>query len=69
MVLGSTGCRQAAAFAKMGADVTVTEPCGLIPEGYNLVYDTVTYCFSSFAPSLYIAKIFILLDHLRVVYV
>jgi len=42
MVLGYAGCRQAAAFAKLGADVTVAEPCGVIPEGYDLVYDAVT---------------------------
>jgi hypothetical protein len=42
LVIGETGCKQAAAFAQLGADVTMAEPCGLIPEGYDLVYDTVT---------------------------
>ena len=41
-VLGDTECKQAIAFAKLGADVTVIKPCGVIPEGYDLVYDTVT---------------------------
>jgi len=42
LVLGPAGCRQAAAFAKLGAYITVTEPCGVIPDGYDLVYDAVT---------------------------
>ena len=42
LVLGDTKCKQAAAFAKLGADVTVVEPGGAVPDGYNLVYDTVT---------------------------
>jgi len=42
LVLGKAGCRQAAAFAKLGADVTVAEPRGEIPDGYDLVYDAAT---------------------------
>ena len=42
LVLGGAGCKQAAAFVKLGANVTVTEPCGVIPDGYDLVYDAVT---------------------------
>jgi hypothetical protein len=42
LVLGYDGCKQAVAFTKLGADVTIAEPCGEIPEGYDLVYDTVT---------------------------
>ena len=42
LVLGDTMCKQAAAFVKLGADVTVAEPGSMVPDGYDLVYDTVT---------------------------
>jgi len=42
LVLGDSNCKQAAAFVKLGADVTVAEPSGVIPKGYDLVYDAVT---------------------------
>ena len=42
LVLGDAGCRQASAFVKLGANVTVIEPRDVIPDGYDLVYDAVT---------------------------
>ena len=42
LVLGDAGCRQAAAFARLGADVMCAAPSGVIPEGYDLVYDATT---------------------------
>jgi hypothetical protein len=42
LVLGDAGCKQAAAFIKLGADVTIAEPGSAVPDGYDLVYDTVT---------------------------
>ena len=42
LVLGDAGCRQTAAFVKLGADVTVAEPGSTVTAGYDLVYDTVT---------------------------
>ena len=42
LVLGDAGCKQAAAFIKLGANVTVAEPGSAVPDGYDLVYDTVT---------------------------
>jgi len=42
LVLGDVGCRQASAFVKLGADVTVAEPGSAVSDDYDLVYDTVT---------------------------
>jgi len=42
LVLGDTGCKQAAAFVKLGADITVAKPGSTKLDGYDLVYDTVT---------------------------
>ena len=42
LVLGEAGCKQIAAFVKLGADVTVAEPGSAVPDGYDFVYDTVT---------------------------
>jgi hypothetical protein len=42
LVLGEAGCKQAVAFIKLGADVTMAEPGSAVPDGYDLVYDTVT---------------------------
>ena len=42
LVMGDAECKQAAAFVKLGANVTMSEPCGVIPDGYDLVYDAVT---------------------------
>ena len=42
LVLGDAKCKQADAFVKLGAEVIVAESCGVIPEGYDLVYDAVT---------------------------
>ena len=42
LVLGDAGCKQAAAFVKLGADVTIAEPGSAVPDGYDFVYDTVT---------------------------
>ena len=42
LVFGETGCKQAAAFEKLGAVVTVAEPGSAVTDGYDIVYDTVT---------------------------
>ena len=42
LVLGESDCKQAAAFVKLGADVTAEKPNSVIPEGYDLVYETMT---------------------------
>jgi len=41
LVLGDAECKQAAAFVKLGADVTVAEPGSAVPDDYDLLYDTV----------------------------